>query len=99
MPIEAAYHDKIRVRPDAAFGYSWSKETLDWQVRAVWMIVIWGIPRFRLSVFRRKSSCPANTTRHHQNFDSKSKRCWMIHSKGLWIDLAEIDDFPCDSAS
>ncbi|WFD35586.1 Vacuolar protein sorting-associated protein 13 [Malassezia cuniculi] len=31
VPISAAYHAKLRVRPDPGFGYGWSEQALGWQ--------------------------------------------------------------------
>ncbi len=31
VPIEAAYHNRIRVRPDPGFEYGWSDEAVNWQ--------------------------------------------------------------------
>ncbi|GAA94842.1 hypothetical protein E5Q_01496 [Mixia osmundae IAM 14324] len=31
VPIEAAYNQKLRIRPDPGFGYLWSSESFDWQ--------------------------------------------------------------------
>ncbi|KAI9287283.1 vacuolar protein sorting-associated protein vps13 [Umbelopsis sp. AD052] len=30
LPIEASYHHSLRVRPDAGFGYSWSRQQIFW---------------------------------------------------------------------
>lgn len=30
VPIEASYHHSLRVRPDAGFGYSWSRQQIFW---------------------------------------------------------------------
>lgn len=31
VPIEAAYHCRVKVRPDPGFEYDWSNESLNWQ--------------------------------------------------------------------
>ncbi|CEH13766.1 Vacuolar protein sorting-associated protein [Ceraceosorus bombacis] len=31
VPIEAAYHNRIRLRPDPGFEYGWSNEAFNWQ--------------------------------------------------------------------
>ncbi|KAG0143880.1 hypothetical protein CROQUDRAFT_660682 [Cronartium quercuum f. sp. fusiforme G11] len=31
VPIEAAYHQRIRIRPDAGFGFGWCKEAYSWK--------------------------------------------------------------------
>ncbi|GAA6061937.1 hypothetical protein JCM10212_001505 [Sporobolomyces blumeae] len=31
IPILSAYHDRIKIRPDGGFGYSWPVENLHWQ--------------------------------------------------------------------
>ncbi|KAN0063379.1 Vacuolar protein sorting-associated protein 13 [Thecaphora frezii] len=31
VPIEAAYHDRIKLRPDPGFEYGWCQESLGWQ--------------------------------------------------------------------
>ncbi|GAA6031882.1 hypothetical protein JCM8097_003317 [Rhodosporidiobolus ruineniae] len=31
VPILAAYHDRIKLRPDPGFGYNWSSDSLHWQ--------------------------------------------------------------------
>ncbi|GJN91455.1 hypothetical protein Rhopal_004478-T1 [Rhodotorula paludigena] len=31
VPILAAYHDRIKLRPDPGFGYAWSNDSLHWQ--------------------------------------------------------------------
>lgn len=31
VPIEAAYHSRIRIRPDPGFEYGWSNEAVNWQ--------------------------------------------------------------------
>ncbi|KAI5802352.1 hypothetical protein FPQ18DRAFT_313508 [Pyronema domesticum] len=31
MPVEAAYHQSVVIRPDSGFGYTWSRERLFWR--------------------------------------------------------------------
>nr|CAG8504476.1 8535_t:CDS:10 [Entrophospora candida]CAG8514013.1 6898_t:CDS:10 [Entrophospora candida] len=31
LPIEAAYHNQFKIRPEGGFGYNWSTENLFWQ--------------------------------------------------------------------
>ncbi|MBW0565243.1 hypothetical protein O181_104958, partial [Austropuccinia psidii MF-1] len=31
VPIEAAYHQRIKIRPDPGFGFKWCKEALTWK--------------------------------------------------------------------
>ncbi|RUS21382.1 hypothetical protein BC937DRAFT_92871, partial [Endogone sp. FLAS-F59071] len=60
VPIEMAYHNLIRVRPDAGFGYNWSDQNLFWsdivrgnKMRSVSCKSIDQGPSFKFQVYGR----------------------------------------------